>query len=176
MLIILLRHGPAGHHDPSAWPDDRLRPLTERGARRSRRAVRGLCSLLAAPVRIITSPLERCAATAAILRDALGDDAVMTADELLAPGLSVRDVMRRLGQLDADETVVLVGHEPDLGRLAGVMLFGAPRALPLKKAGACAIEFPGTPASGEGELKWFLGPRVLHGLRRSARKSRAGSS
>jgi len=90
----------------------------------------------------------------------------------LAPGGSYRGVLQRLTALDGDGAVVLVGHEPDLGKLAGVLLFGAPAStLPLKKAGACIIDFDGPPRAGEGELMLFLPPRVLRRLGRA--KSRA---
>jgi phosphohistidine phosphatase len=61
-------------------------------------------------------------------------------------------------------TLVLVGHEPDLGRLAGVLLFGAPRALPMRKAGACVIDFVGAVEPGEGRLHGFVPPRALRRL------------
>ena len=59
------------------------------------------------------------------------------------------------------ETVALVGHEPDLGKLAGTLVFGAPSALPLKKAGACAIQFEGAARPGAGRMVWLLTPRLL---------------
>src|SRR5690348_14291371 len=45
MLLVFLRHGPAGHADSSRWPDDRERPLTTKGIERTRRAAKGLTRL-----------------------------------------------------------------------------------------------------------------------------------
>jgi phosphohistidine phosphatase SixA len=40
--VLLIRHAIAEDPDPDAWPDDLLRPLTERGVKRFRPAARGL--------------------------------------------------------------------------------------------------------------------------------------
>lgn len=115
------------------------------------------------PVRIATSPFARCARTAELLADAL-PDATVERLAALAPDGSWRELLRWLGRRGGSETVVLVGHEPDLGKLAGSLLFGAPAALPLKKAGACLIQCVGDPAAGQGLLRWFLPPRTLRRL------------
>ena len=161
MLIVLFRHGPAGSADPSRWPDDALRPLTPRGEERTRRSALGLRRLLDAPVALVmTSPLARAAGTARIVAHATEAAKRETLDAL-APGGSFRKTLAALAPLTDAEVVVLVGHEPDLGKLAGVLLFGAPSALPLKKAGACAIECDGEPQPGRGVLRWFAPPRLL---------------
>jgi phosphohistidine phosphatase len=161
MRVILFRHGPAGDRDPKRWPDDRLRPLTEKGQARSLRAARGLLRLEGSLGRVFTSPFLRCMQTAEILARACGLDAAPEPLDGLAPRGSWRNVLLRLGEESPDATVALVGHEPDLGKLAGVLLFGAPAAVPLRKAGGCSIEFAGSVASGKGQLRWFLPPRAL---------------
>jgi len=160
MRIILFRHGPAGHADPAVWHDDRERPLTPRGEERTRRAARGLSRLEANVSSILTSPLRRAEDTARLLAEALDSTRVETL-EALVPGGSSRKVIESLSRAKPDETIVLVGHEPDLGKLAGTLLFGAPAALPIKKAGACAIRFEGAVEPGAGRLQWFVTPRML---------------
>jgi phosphohistidine phosphatase len=161
MRIILFRHGPAGERDPDRWPDDRLRPLTSRGETRTRRAARGILRLEGKLRGVLTSPLARCARTAEILREEAGLTVAPDVLPALAPGGSWREILLRLGEESPESNVALVGHEPDIGKLAGVLLFGAPASLPLKKAGACAIEFEGTVSAGAGQLRWFLHPRAL---------------
>jgi hypothetical protein len=53
-----------------------------------------------------------------------------------------------------------------------VLLFGAPRALPLRKSGACLVEFVGEVAPGGGRLQWFMPPKVLRrlGKRKDAKR------
>lgn len=166
MRTLLLRHGPAGARDPLTWPDDRKRPLSEKGIERTQRSCSGLVRLEPEVTFVLSSPLKRCAETAAILVEALDGKATLRLSEALAPGGSWRATLAELESFLEKDTVVLVGHEPDLGKLAGVMLFGAPAALPLGKAGACSIEFEARCAAGKGRLRWFLPPRALRRLAR----------
>jgi phosphohistidine phosphatase len=171
MRIYLFRHGPAGSRDPSRWPDDSLRPLSPRGEDRTERAARGLARLENGPTLVISSPLLRCMQTAKHLRQSLELETPIEALDALAPGGSVRATLQRLAQFEDDDAVFLVGHEPDLGKLAGVLLFGSgASSVPLKKAGACLVWFDDTVKPGEGELRAFLPPRVLRGLARKESK------
>ncbi|MCE9626705.1 MAG: histidine phosphatase family protein [Candidatus Eisenbacteria bacterium] len=170
MRVILFRHAPAEARDPDRWPDDDERPLTARGVQRARKASRGMVWLERGITHVITSPAARAAATADALLAHLGDDVAQAAHDALAPGGSWRDALRRLAQGSPESVTVLVGHEPDLGKLAGVLLFGAPTALPLKKAGACAIDLERA-APGAGRLRWWLPPRALRALARRRRSS-----
>jgi phosphohistidine phosphatase len=163
MRVVLLRHGPAGHRDASRWPDDRLRPLSVRGIRRTRLAAAGLARLVPGIRTIVTSPLRRAAETADLLKDALDAARVETLDAL-APGGGSDAIAEFLAGRSPEETLALVGHEPGLGEVAGLLLFGAPAPLALKKSGACAIEFSDGVTPGTGELAWFLPPRVLRRL------------
>jgi len=165
MRVILFRHGPAGSRDPARWPDDGERPLTKRGAERTEAAARGLRRFAEGDLLVLTSPLARAAATAAIARQALGLEGVIEPFEPLAPGGSYRAVLARIAAAGSATCLVVVGHEPDLGKLAGMLLFGAPaRSLPVKKAGACVIDFTGPPEPGAGHLHAFLPPRALRRL------------
>lgn len=164
MKLVLFRHGPAGRRNSRRWPDDALRPLTPRGEERTRAAACGLRRLLGdGPVSIVTSPLARSARTAELLRDCFRAKDV-EACPLLVPGGPFRPVLAMLKARKSGETVILVGHEPDLGRLAGTLLFGAPSPLPLRKAGACVLEIVGAIEPGKATLQGFYPPRVLRRL------------
>lgn len=169
MQVILFRHGPAGQHDSERWPDDGLRPLTTRGRERTRRAARGLGTLLAREPLILTSSLKRAKQTADILAEELLAPRVKV-ESTLEPGGSQRQLLEHLATLKSDQCAVLVGHEPDLGALAGKLLTGGTTSLPLKKAGACQIHFVGALKAGTGRLDWFLTPRVLRRVGRRAGK------
>lgn len=162
MRITLFRHGLAGSHDASRWPDDDLRPLTPRGSERTAAAARGLARLAGRPAAVLSSPLTRAMQTAKLLKEALEWDEPIETLEALRPGGSYREVVERLRKFAASDSVFLVGHEPDLGKLAGTLVFGAPSSsLPLKKAGACVVHFDGRPEPGHGRLHLFLPPKVL---------------
>ena len=161
MWVYLFRHGPAGQRDDERWPDDDRRPLTPRGERRTRRAAQVFAGMEHRPAQILTSSLERAARTAAILEENLTTTGPVEVAVELSPGRSPQDLLARLQRSKA-EAVVLVGHEPDLGRFAGLLLFGDPeRAVPLKKAGCCATVFEGPPRAGTAQLRWLWTPRML---------------
>jgi phosphohistidine phosphatase len=165
MKLVLFRHGPAGRRNSRRWPDDALRPLTARGEERTRAAACGLWRLLGAGrVRIVTSPLVRSARTAELLSECSRGKVTTEESPLLRPGGPFRPVIALLAECKAGETLVLVGHEPDLGRLAGTLLFGAPAPLPLRKAGACVLSFVGPVEPGKAILHGFYPPRVLRRL------------
>jgi len=161
MRVVLFRHGIAGSRDARRWPNDALRPLTARGRERTEQAARGLKRLY--PVtRILSSPLLRASQTAEILRAAYGLTREIEVVPALAPIGSHREILTRLAALKPAESVALVGHEPDLGKLAAVLVFGAPNGnLPLKKAGVCVLDFVGLPEPGAGKIVALLPPRLL---------------
>lgn len=168
MQVVLLRHGIAGSRDERRWPDDSSRPLTSRGRERTAQAAAGLTRLVAI-TRILSSPLVRAHQSAEILREAADLSRPIETSTPLSPGGSTAELLKRLRALRANECVALVGHEPDLGRLAAALCFKAAGAtLPLKKAGACIIDFIGHPERGAGRLLAFLPPRMLR--RRTRRR------
>lgn len=174
MLVVLFRHGPAGRRDASRWPDDSLRPLTERGRERTRDAARGLGRLLKKTPLVITSPFVRAAESAEILHKVLDPKKAVETLDTLRPGGSVRAVVKRLEAAGTGDIVILVGHEPDLGKLAGTLVFGAPATgLPLSKSGACVITFVGPVRPGEGRLHAFLPPRLLRRVGKKRKKASA---
>src|SRR5207249_4702112 len=150
--------------------DDGLRPLTGGGEERTYGAAAGVARLEPKIRVILTSPLLRAAQTARVLEGVLEDASVETLDAL-RPGGSYREIIRKLGRFADADSVALVGHEPDLGTLAGTLVFGAPSALPFKKAGACAIRFEGAIRPGTGRIAWFLTPKLLRRL--AGKKARA---
>ena len=165
MRIILFRHGIAEERDAARWPDDAKRPLTARGERRARRAAQGLARIERSVERLGTSPFVRAERTARILSRVLGIEAEVT--DALVPGGAIRRIMETMNGSAVEGSVVLVGHEPDLGALAGLLLFGnLEAALPLKKAGACAIEIEPPARPGGGTLMWAAPPHILFRISR----------
>lgn len=121
MRLYLVRHAEAAPGEP-----DELRPLTPAG----REAARGLGRQLSAegihPGAVLTSPLLRARETAAELAKALGCEP--EPDERLRPGATVdalRDVV-----LDRGDEVIVVGHQPDCGRIAAVLTGGGEPRFP----------------------------------------------
>ena len=160
MRVILFRHGPAGRPDPERWPDDRLRPLTSLGAQLVRAAAEGLARIEPDIERVVSSPFARVRQTARVLADVLDTGAVEEL-EALCPGGPVAELLQFLSARISGRSLVLVGHEPDLGGFAGTLLGALPAGLPLRKAGACSIAFEGPPREAAGRLRWFLPAKLL---------------
>ena len=164
MKLVLFRHGPAGRSDVKRWPDDRERPLTGIGKKRTRKAAQGIARLEPKLSRIWTSPLVRARETAERLAMAYDPPLKITVVDALAPGMDpLRELVSESRRTPGD-TIALVGHEPDLGALAGRLVGRDAGGLPLKKAGACRIDVAGTLRGGTGTLEWFMPPRVLRRL------------
>ena len=113
MRVILFRHGPAGTRNASRWPDDGQRPLTAAGETKSRRVAEGLRRIENVD-RILTSPLKRADRTARIVGQVLEVERLDTLDAL-APGGAHAKILEALNGHPRGDTIVLVGHEPDLG-------------------------------------------------------------
>ena len=161
MIVILVRHAVA--EERRAGLRDAARKLTPEGKEKLREAALGLKRLGVAPDRILTSPLVRAAETAAGLAEVLAPAAHPETCGALAPGQPPQELLQALNALPAGaKTVMLVGHEPDLGELASWLLTGDPDAvaMPFRKAGAAAIELE----EGAGTLRWMLAPRQLRAL------------
>ena len=164
MHCILLRHGIAVEWDD--WKgNDADRPLTEKGRKKTLQAARGLLALEIDPTHLLVSPLVRARETAQAIHEVFGEElAIKVCDELL-PGASPGLLLPLLHALPPKACAVFVGHEPHLGEVAGLLLFGKPvEGLRFKKAGACLIELPTQIKPGRGQLHWWLTPGQLRTL------------
>jgi phosphohistidine phosphatase len=158
--LYLVRHGIAV---PPGTPGiaDGDRPLTPRGRRRTRRVARGLEALGLEVDRIVTSPLPRALETAEIVAAALGLDDVLEMSDALAAERSAGAVAEWLATR-GEGRLMLVGHNPWISDLVGLLCTGEPRgAIELRKAGVAAL------AGLEGgayALDWLARPGLLRRL------------
>ena len=168
MRLYLVRHAIAAERDFKRWPDDRQRPLTRAGTRRFKQTAEALVALIqsgGAVDRLICSPLVRAHETASILHHA---GLPLPIDEsVLAPGRTAARVLAVLRAHDV-ESIVMVGHEPDLGRLLAVCVAGPDTkvAMRFRKGGAACLRFSGEPRVSEAVLEWLLPPKALRVLQR----------
>ena len=129
MEIILWRHADA---EPGA--DDLARRLTPLGEKEAAAMAKWLRTHLPPGFTLLASPAVRAQQTAAALQPPL-------TDKTLAPGASVSAIKKAAEKHKG--LVIVVGHQPDLGR--------------------AAAQFAG--ATGEwhvekGAIAWFAGPRL----------------
>jgi len=124
MDLILWRHAEAEDGTP-----DLERRLTPKGHKQAARVAAWLQQRLPAKFAVLASPAVRAQATA----EALGVPVRTVAS--LAPGADVRAVLEAAGWPERRSAVVVVGHQPDLGRVAAFLLSGTPGSLSVKKGG-----------------------------------------
>jgi phosphohistidine phosphatase len=124
MDLILWRHAEAEEGSP-----DLERRLTPKGQKQAARVAAWLLQRLPAKLTVLSSPALRAQATA----EALG--VPLRTLETLAPGASVRAILEAAGWPERKSAVVIVGHQPDLGRAAAYLVSGAEASWSVKKGG-----------------------------------------
>ncbi len=163
--LYLIRHGVAAERG-LAWPDDAKRPLTEEGIGRMKKAAKGLKRLDVRLDVVVSSPLVRARQTAEVVAGVFDEMPPLVFTTALAPGGRYSDLLADLQvqvqvQVQVRRTrIALVGHEPDLGRLAA-RLAGSRRAFEFKKGAVCRIDVDALPPARSGTLRWFLPPSIL---------------
>jgi phosphohistidine phosphatase len=163
MKLFLLRHGIAAPRDSRRYPGDRDRPLTRLGKRKLEEQARGMAALGIAFDLILTSPLARADETARIVASGMRSPPAVRSLPALSPEGDPGAVLSAVASHGRLRRILLVGHEPGLSRLAGLMVLGGELGLPLefKKGGLCRIDFQAGARSGSGTLVYHLMPRIL---------------
>jgi phosphohistidine phosphatase len=136
MLLYLLRHADA----ETAAASDELRPLSEKGADQAKKVAR-FCEAHDMQVSLIlSSPLLRAHETAQPVAAALRTEMIVA--PWLASGMHPQTAVEELRAYRSQNSVMLVGHEPDFSQLAAHLL-GLPtnHALHVRKASLTALEF-----------------------------------
>lgn len=163
MNLYLVRHAVA--EETAASGRDADRTLTADGKAKMRRAAEGLRALEVRIDLVLTSPYRRAIETAEILTEVLGGSETRVLDELAA-GADAARVLRALRPYQALESLALVGHQPDLGSIASLVITGAPDLcpLPFKKGGVACLEIAVPRGDLRGELAWFATPKQLRAV------------
>lgn len=162
--LYLIRHGIA--EEAEKYDKDADRPLTEKGKHKTRKVAAKLSELNLHFDLILTSPLLRAYQTAEILLTAGLSSQLEESSELAFDGdihawLSWLEQWQRKG----GNSLALVGHEPNLGNWAEILVWGKARGnLVVKKAGAIGIKLPeiGSPI-GRSQLFWLTPPKFSIG-------------
>jgi phosphohistidine phosphatase len=167
LSLFLVRHAFAAHADPSRWPDDSERPLTEDGARRFRVAARGLRRIVPDVDAMLSSGFARAWQTAELLHDVAGwpEPDECSALEAGQPASSALEILRDRGE----RSIALVGHEPYLSRLASLLCAGSEDVLnlELKKGAVALLACEGAVGPARARLRWTIAPKILRALDRA---------
>ena len=162
MDLYVLRHGLAGVRSAATYPNDDLRPLTDKGRRRIARQARGLNSMGLSLDVMLSSPLARAVQTARIVHEGLDSPGRLVACDALAEGNLERLMGQIAGQYSSADSVMVVGHEPDLSALVAVLTTGDPDpTVRFKKGALCKLRLS-VPRYGRcGWIEWMLTPRQM---------------
>jgi phosphohistidine phosphatase len=125
MDLILWRHA-----DAEPGIRDLERGLTPKGRKQAEGVAGWLRQRVPRDARILVSPARRAQQTAEALT------AAFTTDPALAPGTRPEQVLAAAGWPDARGSVLVVGHQPTLGRAAALALTGASADWSVRKASA----------------------------------------
>jgi phosphohistidine phosphatase len=164
MHLLVIRHAIAEDREEFAKSgrDDSERPLTRLGRRRMRRNARGLRRVAPVIDVIASSPFTRAADTASIVADTLGVREEIVTLDALTPEQPSEALLPWLLTQQADATIAIVGHEPQLGRLVTWLLTGSAQShVVFKKGGACLLDLGVRPSAGGALLHWLLTPAQL---------------
>jgi phosphohistidine phosphatase len=165
MDLYIVRHGIA-LDAATAGISDFDRPLTDEGIEKLKGIGKGLRLLEVRPEVILTSPLVRARQTAERLQEALQCGARIEETPSLSPASKRAELYRELQDRSKLAGILLVGHQPSLGEIAGEIAWGnADSGLDLKKGGACKLEISELRPLPSGRLLWLLTPAILRKLR-----------
>jgi phosphohistidine phosphatase len=162
MRLYIVRHATADPHGtPGVRDDDRA--LTKEGIQKIREAAAGLRSLDYIPEAVLSSPLLRARQTAELLLEVFGKGIEFKITPSLAPSGSRQELYREIALYDKKlKSLMLVGHQPSLGEIAGEIAWGSPdHYVELKKGGTCAIDLESVRDIPKGKLVSLLTPSIL---------------
>jgi phosphohistidine phosphatase len=160
MDIYLVQHGQALPKE-----QDPQRPLSDEGRAATAGVAEHLAARAAQPIDPPISEVRhsgklRARQTAEILAGVLCPEATLTVVEGMNPEDDPRTIYDELSSgRDRPGAVMLVGHLPHLGRLAGLLLAGDAHKTPIGFANAGVLKI--CPAPTGWAVKWYLTPACV---------------
>lgn len=151
MRLFVVRHGKAERDAPSGRDEDRaLRPRGERQAS-------WLGHMLAAsdepPEIILSSGLARALGTARLIQDRLG--CRVQTERALETGHGCSEVLRLLAAR-TESSIAIVGHNPTLEELVGVLVRGLGARAALRTGECAELDVDPGHAAGSARLRRML--------------------
>jgi phosphohistidine phosphatase len=168
MVIYFLRHASAG--EPVSNPKkDEKRALDEIGVEQCGNVGRTLAALNVQVDVILSSPLKRATQTASLVGNEMGYEKKLQIEDSLRPGASFADFRKMLDKYARLETIMVVGHNPNLSEFLGrsISETGCEAAVELKKGAVARVEMGRNSAA----LHWCLTPKVLRTIYAAAAES-----
>lgn len=150
MDLILWRHA-----DAEDGANDLARELTAKGRKQAVVVGGWLDARLPAEARVLASPAARAQQTAA----ALGRR--FETVDAIRPGADPVGLLHAAGWPESAGTVLVVGHQPTLGRVAAMLLFGEEADFTLKKGGLVWLTNRSRRGEAQVVLKAAITPELV---------------
>jgi phosphohistidine phosphatase len=159
MEIYLLRHGIAVER--TVGGKDRERTLTPKGRRKIEGIAKCLYELGISFDSILSSPFVRARQTAEMMASGLKHKGEVQYTGNLLPGGDPKALLKELKDSPVKaESLLLVGHEPDLSKIASYLLSGnTDLRLELKKGGLCKLDVESL-TGASATLVWLVPPKL----------------
>lgn len=141
--LIFWRHAEA--EVLGAFGLDKNRALTKNGRKDAAKMAKWLNQHLPANTEVLSSPAQRCLETAEALHN-LGQHEIKVAD-FLSVGSTVEQIAKKITNDDSSKTILVIGHQPNLGLLISKLLG--------MKENACVVK--------KGAV-WWLRQREVNGV------------
>ncbi len=161
MKLYLVRHAIAEETGTPGYEDDSLRPLTEKGREKMKKIAQALRDMGVEPDLIVSSPYVRASQTASILAKELKYKEELSYSDFLVPMGEPNDMIGEINEKFSVDELMLVGHEPNLSSLAGILLAGNPGlSINFKKGGVCCLSVDDLHYDRKAVLEWLVTPKI----------------
>ncbi len=162
MDLYVIRHAIAVDEATSEYELDSERPLTDKGRRKMRQIAKGLRNLGVEFDLILSSPYVRARETAEILADVFKVKKIVFSNNLI-PMADPRLLIAEINETHTVDSIALVGHEPHLSDLVGLLIAeNAKIDFTLKKGGVCRLLADDLHHRDHcATLEWLLTPGIL---------------
>lgn len=162
MDIYIIRHAIAVDEGTPGYEDDSQRPLTDKGRKKMRQIARGLRALGVEFDLILSSPYVRARETAEIVADVFKMKKKLDFTDNLIPMGEPDLLIAELNEKDSVQSIALVGHEPHLSTLVGLLTTeGKQLDVTLKKGGVCLLSADDLHQEHRATMEWLLTPGIL---------------
>lgn len=165
MKLYLIRHSNAVDPGTPEYEDDSQRPLSEKGREKMRKIASALVGLGVKPDVILSSPFARAAQTAEILAKRLKYKNEIAFSDSLVPVGNADTLIGEINEKYSVDELVLVGHEPSMSALVGVLAAGNSEvSVNFKNGSVCCLSADDLHVERRAILEWLLTPKILSKL------------
>ena len=162
MNLYIIRHAIAVDEGTSEYESDSERPLTDKGRKKMRQIAKGLRSLGVEFDLILSSPYVRARETAEILAEVFKMKKKIDFSDNLIPMGNPELLITEVNEKFSVESMALVGHEPHLSALVGLLVGENGKLdVTLKKGGVCYLSADDLHQERRATLQWLLTPGIL---------------